>query len=83
MIDYCVVMGFTSEAFMATDRKQLNVRMDDETRDLLPKLAAAIGEQLGLVVTNTDLFRMGMQELRKKYLTPAADPPEVKGKAKK
>lgn len=53
---------------MPSDRKQINVRVDAETEALLPALCEAIGLATGLKVTNSDLFRMGMHELKRRYL---------------
>ncbi len=72
---------------MPSDRKQINVRVDEEIELLLPALCRAVGEALGLTITNTDLFRMGVNELRRKYLPNWVPPsageqtaPKKKGK---
>ena len=66
---------------MPSKLPQLNVRMDPETEALVKRLIPAITEAIGLKVTQSDLFRLGVQELRKKYLTDEPDPkPLKKGK---
>lgn len=62
---------------MATDRKQINIRVDEQERAELPALCEAVGKATGLKITVTDLFRLGVRELRKKYM-PEADPPAPK-----
>jgi hypothetical protein len=49
-------------------RKQINIRIDSQTEALLPQLRQAITKAIGLDVGHSDLFRMGLQELTKKYL---------------
>lgn len=56
---------------MPSDRKQLNVRVDDETEDLVEQLLPAVTAALGVKVSQSDLFRLGMKELAAKYLPPA------------
>jgi hypothetical protein len=52
---------------MPSDRKQFNVRADPETEDRIRRLLPLIRGALGLEVTVSDLFRMGMVELERKY----------------
>lgn len=59
---------------MATPRKQINIRIDATTESELPILTKAIADQVGIEVTNTDLFRMGISELKKRYLQIASGP---------
>lgn len=58
---------------MPSDRKQLNIRLDAETEDRVERLLLAVSASLGLKVSQSDLFRLGMIELEKKFPTePAA-----------
>jgi hypothetical protein len=58
---------------MPSQRKQFNVRADDETearvQRLLPLVKAAVGLEIGI----SDLFRLGMIELEKKYAATGAN----------
>jgi hypothetical protein len=72
---------------MPSKRKQINVRADAETESRVRQLLPAVKEALGLEVTVSDLFRLGMIELERRYGRPsdqAADvkPARRKGKAK-
>lgn len=53
---------------MPSDRKQINVRVDEQTEALLKALLPAVSADIGLELTQSDLFRLGLLELRKKYL---------------
>ena len=64
---------------MPSKLPQLNVRLDPDTEETVKRLIPAITSALGLKVSQSDLFRLGVQELRKKYL---ADEPEVKPQKK-
>ena len=59
---------------MPSDRKQINVRADDETIALVAELLPVVSAVLGLSVNQSDLFRLGLNELKKKYLTSATVP---------
>ena len=63
---------------MPSDRKQVNVRVDGETEDLMQRLIPAVSAAIGLPISQSDLFRLGLLELERKYLaggsTPAAPP---------
>jgi hypothetical protein len=52
-------------------RKQLNIRVDDETEARVRRLLSSVRAALGLPVSQSDLFRLGMIELEKKF-PPAA-----------
>ena len=54
---------------MPSDRKQLNIRLDAETEERMERLLLAVSASLGLKVSQSDLFRLGMIELEKKYPT--------------
>lgn len=64
---------------MPSDRKQLNVRMDDETEERVARLLPAVSEAIGLKVSQSDLFRLGMIELERKFLR-ASGPSRAGGK---
>jgi hypothetical protein len=62
----------------------LNVRADDETEERIARLLPVVSAALGLKVTMSDLFRLGMIELERKYApTSAAQPAEGDGQASK
>lgn len=65
---------------MASDRKQINVRMDDETAGWLAELAESMRVALGINVTRTDVFKAALAELRKKYPPPAKPAPRGRGR---
>jgi hypothetical protein len=56
---------------MSSQRKQLNIRMDQKTEALVERLKPAVTEAVGLPVSYSDLFRLGMLELEKRYCQPA------------
>lgn len=58
---------------MASKRKQVNIRVSDETLELMPRLIEAIDSKLGTETVNADLFRMGLQLLKQKYLDESAE----------
>ncbi len=62
---------------MPSDRKQINVRVDGATEVLMRRLIVSVSAGIGLVVNQSDLFRLGLHELAKKYPPPAEDPPPV------
>ena len=64
---------------MPSDRKQLNIRMDAETEERVARLLASVSAAIGLKVSQSDLFRLGMIELEKKF-PPVAEEPKKKGK---
>lgn len=64
---------------MPSTRKQINVRVDDETEELMRQLAPAVSAAIGLSIGQSDLFRLGLLELKKKYLSePPLDVVPVK-----
>jgi hypothetical protein len=67
---------------MPSNRKQLNVRADEETEKRVERLLPLVSKALGLQVSRSDLFRLGMIELERKFGSEAAAPPEpAAGKA--
>ena len=53
---------------MPSMNKQINVRVDPETEELVEQLIPALSQALGLKVSQSDLFRMGLHALKKQYL---------------
>lgn len=51
-------------------RKQINVRVDAATEELIERLKPAVAAALGVDITATDLVRLGMQAMAKQYLPP-------------
>ena len=67
------------ETDVPSDRKQLNIRMDPETEALVAQLLPAVSAVIGLKLSQSDLFRLGMLELQRKYLPNGSG----RGRAKK
>lgn len=62
---------------MPSERKQLNVRIDAATDDLIERLRPAVSAGIGLDVSLAELVKLGMLELAKKYPpAPATQSPE-------
>ncbi len=59
---------------MPSNRKQLNVRADEETANRVERLLLLVSKALGLQVSRSDLFRLGMIELERKFGGEEADP---------
>lgn len=59
---------------MPNARKQVNVRADDASLELMTELQRVISADLGLPITQSDLFRLGLHELKKKYLDAPSQP---------
>lgn len=53
-------------------RPQINVRLDEETQARLDHVRRAASELVGAPLTYSDVFRMALTELAKKY--PAKKP---------
>lgn len=60
---------------MPSYRKQLNVRADEETEKRVERLLSLVSKALGLQVSMSDLFRLGMIELERKFGGEAATTP--------
>lgn len=52
---------------MGKNREQVNIRVDETVNAMIDELIPAVSESLGIKVTLTDLFRLGLIELKKKY----------------
>ena len=68
---------------MPPNRKQLNVRADEETEKRIERLLPLVSKALGVQVSKSDLFRLGMIELERKFggeaaAQPASQPAEAK-----
>lgn len=61
---------------MATERKQINVRVDVATEELIERLKPAVSAAIGIDVTVTDLVRLGMLELAKRHLPAEVEKPK-------
>lgn len=64
-------------AAMPSNRKQLNVRLDGETDERIARLLVSVSAAYGIAVSQSDLVRLGMIELERKF--PPA-PEQKKGK---
>ena len=60
---------------MPSKRKQLNVRADEETEQRVERLLPLVSKTLGVQVSRSDLFRLGMIELERKFGGEAVTPP--------
>ncbi len=67
---------------MASDRRQINVRLDPDTERTLAELKPVVSKSIGLEVSQADLFRLGILELRKKFMPDAGEPATAKPKKK-
>jgi hypothetical protein len=54
---------------MPSSRKQLNVRMDDVTQARVDRLLPIVSAAVGLDLSMSDLFRLAMIELERRYAT--------------
>ena len=64
---------------MPSQRKQFNVRPDDDTWELVRQLRPAVSANLGLAVSLSDLFRLGMLALKEKHLPEPTNGREAAG----
>ena len=71
--------GTLPETAVPSKRKQVNVRVDAEAEELMNQLLVAVSARIGLEVSQSDLFRLGLLALKKEYL-PAEQPKKPKGK---
>lgn len=60
------------EKGVPSDRKQLNVRMDAKTEALVAELLPVAETVTGLAVSQSDLFRLALQALRREYVALGA-----------
>ena len=65
---------------MPSKRRQFNVRADDETEERIERLLPLVKQSLGLEVSVSDLFRLGMLELEKRFGNTADVPAELSHK---
>ena len=66
---------------MPSNRKQLNVRLDDESEGRLARLVVAVTGAIGIRVSQSDVVRAALVELEKLY--PQAPPEPTRGKPRK
>jgi hypothetical protein len=64
-----------------SSRKQLNVRMDEESEDRLARLVVAMRQAIGIRVSQSDVVRAALVELEKLY--PQAPPEPTRGRPRK
>ena len=62
---------------MASNRKQLNIRIDPTTESAIPLLMERIGAVTGLTVSQSDLFRLGIRKLVAEHFPEGLPIPEV------
>jgi hypothetical protein len=65
---------------MPSDRKQFNIRLDPETVARVSRLLVRVSADFGIEVSQSDLFRLGMIELEKKYPNDPEPLPKKGGK---
>jgi hypothetical protein len=63
---------------MPSKNKQINIRVDGETESLLPALKEAVSKSLGLNISYSDLVRLGLAELKAKYMAGEPEKPAKK-----
>ncbi len=56
---------------MPSKKKQINIRADDDTLRLLAAVIAAASADTGLSLSQSDVVRMAIHELAKKYKVKA------------
>lgn len=49
------------------ERKQINVRVDEEIERQISRLMVLLSAELGVTITITDVVRLGVLELAKKH----------------
>lgn len=59
---------------MPSKRTQINVRLDPESEARLPRVREAVSRAIGLEVSQSDLFRLGLIELERKHCPPEPRP---------
>lgn len=52
---------------MPSERKQLNVRLDEEMEQLFAELMPKAGEATGLKVSQSDVIRLALRALAREY----------------
>lgn len=57
---------------MPSDRKQMNVRLDDEMKALFEQLLPLASEATGLAVSQSDVVRLALKSLAREYKAKAA-----------
>lgn len=60
---------------MPSDRRQINVRVDEQTEALLGRLIVEAGRRTGLDVSQSDVFRLALQALAREYAQAASTEP--------
>jgi hypothetical protein len=68
---------------MPSKRPQLNVRLSDEDLALIETLRGAAGAALGLSLSKSDVLRMALAELARRYAPGATPRPRRRGKSGK
>jgi hypothetical protein len=68
---------------MASQRKQINVRVDEDTESRIASVQASASTAMGLQLSVSDLFRLGLIELEKKYPSQETSPAKKPARGKK
>src|ERR1700722_13695781 len=64
---------------VTTDKRlQINVQIDEETAERIGRLLASVTAALGVRVSKSDLIRLGLIELERKYPPEGAETPAAK-----
>jgi hypothetical protein len=61
-------------AYRAEVRKQINVRLDEETEERIARLTPIVKEALGINVTMSDLIRLAVRALAREYAKKGGRP---------
>lgn len=64
---------------MASDRKQYNVRMSEETAAKVDRLHPIVAQAVGVELSNAQFFALAIGALEEKYATQAAAEPAKRG----
>lgn len=62
---------------MASERRQLNIRLDPDTADRFDRLLPAVSAALGVTLSQAQLVGLALRSLEKEY--PPADPKPKRG----
>jgi hypothetical protein len=58
-----------------SDRRQLNVRLDDESAARFDRLAAATAAAVGVELSQAQVIALALRALEEKYPPPVSPPP--------
>jgi hypothetical protein len=62
---------------MPSNRKQMNVRLDDETEERIGRLLPVVSASVGLKLSQSDLVRLALIELERRHADALPPIPEA------